>query len=70
MNDQRMQGRPAKKRANSTESLLMRLDLAVETLENLDELGVDNRVELQALLQKLERQIEDLDAGSPGETRA
>jgi hypothetical protein len=70
MNDQRMQGRPAKKRATSTESLLMRLDLAVETLENLDELGVDNRVELQALLQQLERQIEDLDAGSPGETRA
>lgn len=48
----------------------MRLDLAVETLENLDELGVDNRAQLQSLLQQLERQIEDLDAGSPGDSRS
>jgi hypothetical protein len=47
----------------------MRLDLAVETLENLDELGVDNRLQLQGLLSQLERQIEDLEAGSPGGSR-
>lgn len=59
--------RPPQQRAMSPEALLMRLDLAMETLENLDELGVDNRAELQALLQQLERQIEDPEAASPGE---
>jgi hypothetical protein len=54
-------------RAASTEALLLRLDLAVETLENLDELGVDNRAELQALLRQLERQIDDPQAASAGE---
>ncbi len=58
---------PKKPHAASTEALLLRLDLAVETLENLDELGVDNRAELQALLRQLERQIDDPQAASPGE---
>lgn len=69
MNERRDAERPSGQRSVSTEALLMRLDLAVETLENLDELGVDSRAELQALLSRLERQIEDLDAGSPGDTR-
>jgi hypothetical protein len=59
--------RPKKQRPASTEALLLRLDLAVETLENLDELGVDNRAELQALLRQLERQIDDPNAASSGE---
>jgi hypothetical protein len=45
--------------ATSVHDLLLRLDLAVEVLEGLDQLGVDNRVELEALLQRLERQISE-----------
>ena len=37
--------------------LLLRLDLAVEVLEGLDELGVDTRAELEGLIERLERQI-------------
>jgi hypothetical protein len=43
----------------SLHNLLMQLDLATEVLEGLDELGVDNRAELEALLVRLERQIAD-----------
>jgi predicted transcriptional regulator len=43
----------------SVNELLSRLDLATEVLEGLDELGVDNRVQLQALMDKIERQIAD-----------
>jgi hypothetical protein len=43
----------------SVNELLSRLDLATEVLEGLEELGVDNRVQLQALMDKVERQISD-----------
>jgi hypothetical protein len=43
----------------SVNELLSRLDLATEVLEGLDELGVDNRVQLQALMDKIERQVAD-----------
>jgi hypothetical protein len=37
--------------------LLLRLDLAVEVLEGLDELGVASRAELETLIAGLEMQI-------------
>jgi hypothetical protein len=39
--------------------LLLRLDLATETLEGLEQLGVDNREEILALLDRLEARIAD-----------
>jgi hypothetical protein len=45
--------------------LLLRLDLAVETLEGLDQLGVASRDELELLLAQLERQVADI--GQPEE---
>lgn len=50
--------------ANSDESaslhdLLLRLDLASEVLEGLDELGVTTRSGLVDLMNQLERRIED-----------
>jgi len=68
MSGQRNPDRSAEQQTKATEALLMRLDLAVETLENLDELGINDRAQLQALLSQLERQIEDLEAGSPGDS--
>ncbi len=40
--------------------LLLRLDLATEVLEGLDELGLETRAEVEQLLVHLERQIADL----------
>ena len=40
--------------------LLLRLDLATEVLEGLDELGLETRAEVEQLLVRLERQIADL----------
>lgn len=39
--------------------LLLRLDLATEVLEGLDQLGIADRQQLQALLERLERRIQD-----------
>jgi len=39
--------------------LLLRMDLATEVLEGLNELGLDNRAQVEALLARLERQIDD-----------
>jgi hypothetical protein len=39
--------------------LLLRMDLATEVLEGLNELGVDNRAQVEALLARLEQQIDD-----------
>ena len=39
--------------------LLLRLDLATEVLEGLDQLGIADRQQLQALLEQLERRIQD-----------
>jgi hypothetical protein len=38
---------------------LLRLDLAMEVLEGLDELGLQTRTEVAELLTRLERQIAD-----------
>jgi hypothetical protein len=43
----------------SVHQLLLRLDLATEVLEGLDELGLDTRAEVEQLLADLERQIAD-----------
>jgi hypothetical protein len=51
---QRNDGQPI-----SLHELLLRLDLATETLEGLDELGVDSRADLEQLLSRIERQIAD-----------
>jgi hypothetical protein len=44
----------------SVHQLLLRLDLATEVLEGLDELGLETRAEVEQLLAQLERQIADL----------
>ena len=44
----------------SIHQLLLRLDLATEVLEGLDELGLETRAEVEQLLVRLERQIADL----------
>ena len=43
----------------SVHELLLRLDLATEVLEGLDELGLETRAQVEALLTHLERQIAD-----------
>jgi hypothetical protein len=43
----------------SVHELLLRLDLAMEVLEGLDELGVQSRAQVEELLSDLERQIAD-----------
>ncbi|MDF2758357.1 MAG: hypothetical protein K0S99_989, partial [Thermomicrobiales bacterium] len=40
----------------SVHQLLLRLDLATEVLEGLDELGLETRAEVEQLLVRLERQ--------------
>jgi hypothetical protein len=44
---------------SSVHQLHLRLDLAMEVLEGLDELGVDTRAQVEELLAHLERQIAD-----------
>ena len=44
----------------SVHQLLLRLDLATEVLEGLDELELETRAEVEQLLVHLERQIADL----------
>ena len=41
--------------------LLLRLDLATEVLEGLDELGLETRAQVDELLTRLERQVADAD---------
>jgi hypothetical protein len=43
----------------SVHTLLLRLDLATEVLEGLDELGLETRTQVEELLTRLERQIAD-----------
>ena len=43
----------------SIHQLLLRLDLATEVLEGLEELGLETRAEVERLLDRLERQIAD-----------
>ena len=46
---------------SSVHQLLLRLDLATEVLEGLDELGLETRAQVEELLTRLERQIADMD---------
>ena len=46
-------------RPDAIHDLMLRLDLAMEVLEGLDELGVENRTELMSLLDRLERQVSE-----------
>ncbi len=43
----------------SVHELLLRLDLATEVLEGLDELGLETRSQVEELLSRLEAQIAD-----------
>ncbi len=43
----------------SEHAILLRMDLATEVLEGLDELGLDTREQVEALLADLERQLGD-----------
>jgi hypothetical protein len=43
----------------SVHEILLRLDLATEVLEGLDELGLESRSEVEELLTRLEAQIAD-----------
>jgi hypothetical protein len=45
----------------SVHELLLRLDLATEVLEGLDELGLETRTQVEELLTRIERQIADSD---------
>jgi hypothetical protein len=51
--------KPQSPRPRDLEAALLRLDLAQETLEGLDELGVTTRDELVALMDALEAEIGD-----------
>ncbi|MCA9876484.1 MAG: hypothetical protein KC442_01835 [Thermomicrobiales bacterium] len=51
--------RPNLRRARDLENALYQLDLAQETLEGLDELGVSSRDELIELMNALEADIGD-----------
>jgi hypothetical protein len=44
---------------SSVHEILLRLDLATEVLEGLDELGLETRTQVEELLTRLERQIAD-----------
>ena len=48
---------PASDKSRSVHELLLQMDLATEVLEGLDELGLDTRAQVEALLAKLEREI-------------
>ena len=43
----------------STHEMLLRMDLATEVLEGLDELGVETRSQVEELLARLEAEIAD-----------
>ena len=43
----------------SVHEILLRLDLATEVLEGLDELGLESRSQVEELLARLEAQIAD-----------
>ena len=49
----------ATEKPRSVHEMLMRMDLATEVLEGLDELGLDTRAQVEELLARLEREIGD-----------
>ncbi len=50
---------PAAEKPASVHELLLRMDLATEVLEGLDELGLETRAQVEELLAQLEREIGD-----------
>lgn len=60
MSDTPQSVRDPQAESDSVHQLLLRLDLATEVLEGLDELGLETRTEVEQLLARLERQIADL----------
>jgi hypothetical protein len=58
MKDQNPSDIPHARPLSLHEQLLL-LDLATEVLEGLEQLGVENRQELEELLERLERQVAD-----------
>ena len=60
MSDTPQSAQDSPSEAASVHQLLLRLDLATEVLEGLDELGLETRAEVEQLLGDLERQIGDL----------
>ena len=60
MTDTPQSAQDAQGESASVHQLLLRLDLATEVLEGLDELGLETRAEVEQLLVRLERQIADL----------
>lgn len=59
MSDQRRATNDPEDDTPTLYELLLRLDLATEVLEGLDELGLDSRSEVQELLAQLEAQVSD-----------
>jgi hypothetical protein len=50
---------PAAEKSGKVHELLLRMDLATEVLEGLDELGLETRAQVEELLAQLEREIGD-----------
>jgi hypothetical protein len=59
MNEPGRQGEEFGDRTLSDHEILLRLDLATEVLEGLDELGLESRTQVEELLARLEAQISD-----------
>jgi hypothetical protein len=59
VSDSPQSGEDSRGDTTSVHQLLLRLDLATEVLEGLDELGLETRAEVEELLAHLERQIAD-----------
>jgi hypothetical protein len=59
MKDRPESAQDSQRETVSVHHLLLRLDLATEVLEGLDELGLETRAEVEELLTTLERQIAD-----------
>lgn len=59
MSDDHRRGDRAIDKPPSEHELMLRMDLATEVLEGLDELGLDTRAQVEALLAELERQLGD-----------
>jgi hypothetical protein len=60
MTDQPQSAEDSQGETAAVHQLLLRLDLATEVLEGLEELGLETRAEVEQLLVRLERQIADL----------
>ncbi len=59
MSDLQRQADPSGNDEAAVHELLLRLDLATEVLEGLDELGLETRGQVEELLTRLEAQIAD-----------